>query len=65
MDLAAGFTMGVWVVAAEVATVGVGTAGIEFIGKVWDSGKRLGNYPHLVPFLHWCSGSLLFCHLGH
>ena len=39
MDVAADFTMGVWVVAVEVATVGVGTAGIEFTDTVGVVGK--------------------------
>ena len=39
MDLAAEFTMGIWVVAVEVATVGVGTVGIEFMGAVGVVGK--------------------------
>ena len=63
MDVAADFIMGVWVVVVEVATVGVGTTGeIGFTGKVGGGRQRLGDYPHLVPSLHWCSGSaLLFC----
>ena len=40
MDVAADFTMGIWVVVVEVATVGVGTGGgIGFTGKVGVVGK--------------------------
>ena len=40
MDVAADFTMGIWVVAVEVDTVGAGTAGvIGFTGKVGVVGK--------------------------
>ena len=40
MYVAGDFTMGIWVVAIDVATVGVGTAGgIGFTGKVGVVGK--------------------------
>ena len=37
--MAADFTMDIWVIAVEVATVGEGTVGIKFIGAVWVVGK--------------------------
>ena len=65
--MAADFTMGIYVVAVEVATVGVGTAGrIGFMDKVGVGRQRLGNYPDPVPSLHQCSGlPFLVCLLGH
>ena len=39
MDVAADFTMGIWVVTVEMATVGVGTEGwIGFMGRVGVAG---------------------------
>ena len=66
MDVATDFVTGIWVVAVEVATVGVGSADkIGFTGRIWVGGHRLGDYPYLKSSLYWCFGSpLLFSLFG-
>ena len=65
--MAADFTTGVCVVAVELPSIGVGSAGrIRFMGIFLVGRHRLGDYPHLLPSLHWCSGSSFLLHLlGH
>ena len=67
MDMAADFTLDVWVDAVEVATVGVGAAGgIGFMDAVGAGVVRKGWAITLTLYLLFTDVvALLFCNFGH